>query len=206
MLPSILPPKKSFSRPIRRSKLSPQRLSLETLPFVGVIDCENIGNRNGVYVPRLTRRLIFLGNVFGKRLYRRVWRIPFNRARKASCGDMLSSVLDDPDRRGDDLPSLAPGWSLPEPGPLACTRHCLRISSILASVVKCLPAIISTVSRLRLISRRRPASVIPPLGKAILSASARRSGSAGVVCCRAPLGYALTGPGVCSVGARPHLG
>ena len=47
-----------------------------------------------------------LGDVVGERLYCRVWRIPFSLARKASCGDMLSGVFDDPNRCGDDLSAL----------------------------------------------------------------------------------------------------
>lgn len=44
-----------------------------------------------------------------------------------------------------------------------------------------MPAIFSIISRLRSRSRRRPATVIPPIGNAIFTASARRSGVFGVI-------------------------
>jgi hypothetical protein len=47
--------------------------------------------------------------------------------------------------------------------------------------VNCFPAITSTVSLFRRISLRRPETVIPPIGNAILTASARRSGVSGVI-------------------------
>ena len=50
-----------------------------------------------------------------------------------------------------------------------------------SSVVKCLPAIISTCKVPRATSLRRPESVIPPAGNAILTASSSLSGVSGPI-------------------------
>lgn len=97
----------------------------------------------------------------------------------AASADLARSVSDDPIRGAADLSLCCVGsWFEPE----SCsflTRHSSLIRSIARSVVNCLPAITSISRRPRLASFRSPATVMPPAGKACLTASSRRSGVSG---------------------------
>ena len=88
-------------------------------------------------------------------------------------------------------------------GHLWFTRHSLRIFSMAARVVNCLFASISTVSRLRAISQRRPETVMPPIGNASATASASRNGVSGPILVGAKESFIRI---ICSAfGIRPLL-
>ena len=62
---------------------------------------------------------------------------------------------------------------------LGCRRHSSLIRWIAASVVKCLPAMTSISNRPLAASLRKPETVIPPAGKASLTATSNRRGVSG---------------------------
>src|SRR5436190_23273733 len=95
---------------------------------------------------------------------------------------MLAAIEDDPRCATENFAALAPsGRTEPQAGTFASTRHKALIRSILAKVVKSLPATRSITRRPRSASRRSPDAVIEPSGKASAAAISSRSGVSGLI-------------------------
>jgi hypothetical protein len=137
------------------------------------VDIEDVGEGN---LPRITVAAPFGlpagGDVFGELSLssRKVC------LAAASANSVSVGALNVPDGRAS-----VRGRLKPESGWFGDCRHRTLISSIAASVVNCLPAILSTASRPRAASRRKPEAVIPPPGKASSAALERRSGACGLM-------------------------
>jgi len=93
---------------------------------------------------------------------------------------LMFSVADNPGcAMGDVAFSVSSFPTEPETGAFRSSRHSSLILSMLASVVKSLPATRSMTRRPLLASRRNPVTVIVPSGKAIAAAMLNRRGASG---------------------------
>src|SRR5262249_53391316 len=102
-------------------ELGPIRLPI---PEILLVNRQNVGNVDLVYVARLARRAILGGDIFRKFAF-----CCFNFALSASCGDMLAAVENDPGCVMLTFPVPA-CWTEPEPGAFTSTRHNSLIRSM----------------------------------------------------------------------------
>ena len=143
---------------------------------ITIIDVQNIDHRDvsGI-TAALAVGLVLAGDMFGELSFR-----AFMLACSAASPDFARSIADDPGgSTHHSSNSVALLGFEPEPSPFGLTRHFFLISSILRSVVNSLPATFSTLRFPRSLSRRSPDTVMPPSGKAILTAVSRRNGASG---------------------------
>src|SRR5262245_41208205 len=108
-------------------KLRPRRLSGTC---VIEVDAQDVGDVDQLDVALLAGRLVFERDVFGELAFGF-----FNLVRKASRGEMLAAIDDEPGCPAAELSVLRRFWSKPEPSALGSTRHSCLIRSILAKVV-----------------------------------------------------------------------
>jgi hypothetical protein len=100
----------------------------------------------------------------------------------AASADLILSVSNDPGGASDE-PAFGVAFFgfEPQSGTFGMSRHRFLISSMARNVTNCFPAIVSISSLFFAASRRNPETVIPPQGKAIRTASFKRSGVSAVI-------------------------
>jgi hypothetical protein len=119
---------------------------------------------------RITRP-VFGRTVFGGEVVGELALSLFTLASAAASGNPFPAVSDDPERPESFGSLEIEAWSF------GVSKHFPLISSIARNVVKSFPAILSIRSLPRAPSFRKPLAVIPPPGKAISAAAARRNGA-----------------------------
>jgi hypothetical protein len=71
-------------------------LVLKLVAAVGVVDQQNIGQKNAIHILQLTFGSVLCRNVVGEELLCRFWRMGLRWFGNASRGDTLTFIFDDP--------------------------------------------------------------------------------------------------------------